>query len=70
MLGQGPPLAELDRAHRRVLDLDEEGGGELAGPAEELVVGVDLVLDVGLAHDLLGAHHLLDLVPHGERVLE
>jgi len=50
VLGQSPPLPELDRANRRVLDLDEERGAELPGAAEQIVVGVELVLDVGLAH--------------------
>jgi hypothetical protein len=67
---QTVPLRQLGRTLVGVVDLDQQRAAELARPAQQLVVGVDLVLDVGLAHDPLDAHHLLDLVADGEPVLE
>ena len=54
----------------RLGDFDEERGGQLAGPGEQRVVRVDLVLDLLGLDDPLYAEHLLDLEPHGVAVLE
>ena len=43
-LGQGDPAAELLDPIRRIVDLDQERAGQLTRPAEEAVVGVELVL--------------------------
>src|SRR5262249_19184688 len=69
-LGEFEPATELLRTRGRIVDLDEQRRAELARPAEELVVGVELVLDVALADDALDPHHLLHLVADGEPVLE
>jgi hypothetical protein len=44
---QPVPGAELGRTLGGIVDLDEQRAAELAGAAQQLVVGVDLV-DVGL----------------------
>jgi hypothetical protein len=59
--GHLDPGGELARALGGVVDLDQERAAELTGTAQELVVGLQLVQDVRLPHDALGAHHLLDL---------
>jgi hypothetical protein len=45
VLRQRQPLRELLGPQRRVLELDEQRGAELALAAEKLVVGLDLVAD-------------------------
>jgi hypothetical protein len=64
------PGPERPRALLRFVDLDHQRAAELTESAEQFVVGSDLVQDVGLAHDALDAHDLLDLIAHGLGVLE
>ena len=54
----------------RVADLDEHRRRELAGPGQQVVVHAELVRDLRVVDDPLGADHLLDLEPHGPAVLE
>ena len=53
-----------------LLDLDEHGGRQLAGPRQQRVVDRDLLGDLPGVDDALGADHLLDLEPHGLAALE
>ena len=53
-----------------LVDLDEHGRGELVVARDELVVGLDLVIDGGGTRDALGAEHLLDLHERRVAVLE
>ena len=56
-------------AERRIVDLDEKRATELARTTEKLVVGVELVLDLGFFDDLLDPHHLLHLIADRVAVL-
>ena len=55
---------------QRLADLDEHRRRELTRPGQERVVDPDLLRDLRLVHDALGADHLLDLEPDGLPVLE
>ena len=70
VLREGEPLRELLGAGGGVVELDEQSAPDLAGAAEQLVVGLDLVDDVGFLDHPLGAGHLLDLVEDRLVVLE
>ena len=70
VLGQLPPLAQQPIPLVLVVDLHQQAATQLAVVAQHGVVGVDLLLDVGLAHDALDPRHLLDLVADGVGVLE
>src|SRR5262249_21766969 len=53
-----------------VLDLDQDRRRDLVRSGNELVVGLDLMKNTGVARDALGAEHLLDLHEHRVTVLE
>src|ERR1041384_642641 len=65
-----PPLLELHASHRWVVDFDQQHAAKLAVAAEDFVVGVDLVLDVGLFDHSFNADHFLNLVLHGQMILK
>jgi hypothetical protein len=61
---------ELGADARRLRDLDEQRGRELALAGHQLVVDVELVLDARRIADLLDAQHLLYLEAQRLAVLE
>jgi hypothetical protein len=54
----------------RLADLDEHGRRQLTPPEQQRVVDGQLLGDLVVVDDALGAEHLLDLEPHGLVVLE
>ncbi len=72
------PAAILEADEQRELalaladlgELDEEGGLPVAAVGDQGVVGVELFLDALGLEDALGAQHFLDLILHGQPVLE
>src|ERR1019366_6585918 len=51
-------------------ELYEQGCRDFAARRNQFIVGIDLMLDGGGVAKLLGANHLLDLVPDRRSVLE
>lgn len=70
VLQKSRPRAQLGVALGLVFDADQQGTAQLAVPAEQLVVGVELVLDVRRTHQAFDPDHLVHLVAHGLPVLE
>jgi hypothetical protein len=64
------PAREQVRSLRRIVDLNQQRAAEFASLSEQLVVGIHFVLNLGLAGDVLGAEHFLDLIKHRVVILK
>src|SRR5437763_2535720 len=63
-------VAQLHVAPLGLGELEHERGGELVARRQKIAVRLDLVRDLRLLGDALGAQHLLDLILHRLAILE
>src|SRR5207237_5917408 len=67
---QTPPLLQLSIAQGGVFDLDQQGATEFPFAAQEFIVRIDFMYDVGFPYNPLRSDHLLNLITDGKVIFE